>query len=171
MGSHEKREGNLSCQICAKSLPTKKFLERHMKIHARKETCPTCGKIVNKASFEEHVKSHLLEKEKPNKCPQCMFSCYKQSVLEKHMILHSISNDTLYTCETCHYLTTDVTNMKKHRRIHLNIKTMSCNKNWFSIYFLMEEFSNITTGSGTLGTNSLWLRIIKISQPVLWKSK
>ena len=126
MESHEKREGNLSCQICAKSLPTKKFLERHMKIHGRKETCPTCGKIVNKASFEEHVKSHLLEKEKLNKCPQCMFSCYKQTVLEKHMILHSISNDTLYTCETCHYLTTDVTNMKKHRRIHLNIKTMSC---------------------------------------------
>ena len=125
MESHEKREGNLSCQLCAKTLPTKKFLERHMKIHALKETCPTCGKIVNTASFEEHVKSHL-EKEKPNKCPQCMFSCYKQTVLEKHMILHSISNDTLYTCETCHYLTTDVTNMKKHRRTHLNIKTKSC---------------------------------------------
>ena len=125
MKTHERRTGNLSCNICSKTLSSKKFLELHMEAHAHAQpkTCELCGKIVNN-HMKEHLKSHKTAK--PHKCSHCDYACYKQINLEKHIIHHTSNESSVHKCQTCHYLTADVTNMKKHTKTHTNEKTQKC---------------------------------------------
>ena len=88
-------------------------------------------------SHNNSLKRHSLfhSGEKPQRCPQCNFSCNDASNLKVHVKKHI--EDKLHQCNQCEYTTIQPSNLKRHKKSHSGEKPNRCTTC---------EYSCITTG-------------------------
>ncbi|CAH1987311.1 unnamed protein product [Acanthoscelides obtectus] len=87
------------------------------KIHV----CKDCEyKTTVKVCFDRHTLEHL--EKRPFKCPHCVCTFKKKSVLDNHILREhpdftSTVTRTIFECKNCTYKTTSKTYLRKHNRV------------------------------------------------------
>ncbi|CAG0904295.1 unnamed protein product [Cyprideis torosa] len=109
-----------TCEICSKTLPTRRSLIRHVKdVHGETHDCPKCGKQFRRIQpFRQHLARHTGNEEevKPHSCSTCGKRYAKPKTLQEHM--HSHMGEKPYSCKIvdCEYRTNFKANVYKHMR-------------------------------------------------------
>ncbi|CAG9768065.1 unnamed protein product [Ceutorhynchus assimilis] len=93
--------------------------------------CPHCSFVCkNQCSYKEHVRRHILTKEKLQKCEQCDFISFKINVIKHQNKCHVTPKNTIYRCTLCSFETNTKGNLQGHIHRHTKLKKTlySCTK-------------------------------------------
>ncbi|KAH3819930.1 hypothetical protein DPMN_121674 [Dreissena polymorpha] len=88
----------------------------------RPKNLPSSYSSKNSGHFKEHMSVHAGER--PYKCEEFGYACYKRSTLKTHMRIHS--GERRYKCEECGYACNQSSTLKTHMRIHSGERRYKC---------------------------------------------
>lgn len=112
------RQGNTDviCESCGKTYPCKTLLKHHIKqMHlSNREVCDICCKSVSKKEFDNHRKSHFIEK--MYACKLCPKAFTSQVHLTRHSRVHN--DDNPYECGFCGKAYRHPVTLRVHMRTH-----------------------------------------------------
>uniref|UniRef100_A0A336LR60 CSON011076 protein n=1 Tax=Culicoides sonorensis TaxID=179676 RepID=A0A336LR60_CULSO len=120
---------HFTCDICQKSIRTKKELNNHMISHESPIECEICHvKLKNSKCLKRHVKIH--NPDKSFKCSYCeaAFNCRNNQYVHERYV-HKTGKQ--YMCPFCAFITYNPSSMKEHhKRFHSNtrFKCDECSK-------------------------------------------
>ncbi|XP_069698535.1 zinc finger protein 25-like [Periplaneta americana] len=119
------------CDTCKKIFYNLYTLERHCKIHIRKEApkktnvCIICSKKYRTNSvLEEHYSTH----EEVKKSIKCSF-CPQYLTSKKELVVHSIAHNMMkrpFKCKGCPAVFPNIARLRSHTYIHLKEKAFPC---------------------------------------------
>ena len=165
------------CDQCDKDYPSKRDLQKHMKIHnSCPQKCNQCGKMyATVKNLKEHIANMHSEKRlecdecdqmfstigrlnihkkavhvlKSFKCDQCKFRCKTSYHLKTHInTVHNVCH-VLYKCELCAYQGKTGSNLKKHKEsIHENKKNWFCKACTYSTYYKYDFVKHMRIHTG-----------------------
>ncbi|XP_061164180.1 transcription factor ovo-like homolog lin-48 [Saccostrea echinata] len=108
---------NFTCNICNKSFPLQRLLNRHLKCHSeiKRYLCTICGKGFNDTfDLKRHTRTHTGVR--PYKCSTCGKAFTQRCSLESHgrkvhgfefSYAYKERRNKLYVCEDCGHTTSD----------------------------------------------------------------
>ncbi|XP_063392828.1 zinc finger protein ZFP2-like [Cydia fagiglandana] len=120
---HEK--GNFNCEICHKTLKTKKSLQDHMHRHynIRNYNCEDCGDtFVTSSELQSHRLKHSLEKKV--ECHLCGYRTNTKKSLIVHLKRHA--GNKSFKCGSCDLSFYTGGDLRRHRRVHSREKPYPC---------------------------------------------
>lgn len=101
--SNQKHKSKYLCHICLKTLSSFSAYTNHMEVHTENTyTCNICQEKFNtKFRYTSHMILHNPDYTTTFKCPQCPKIYLKQSLLDRHILIHT--GDKPFKCKICDY--------------------------------------------------------------------
>ena len=126
---HRSSHGIMTCVDCGKTFPTPDSLQGHRYIHQQDHEHFKCEICDYMTAFESDMKWHKIQHvdEKMWDCtnPNCDRSFKRKSDMTSHAKTH-INDDQRCPAQGCDYSNKDPRNLKRHMKIHSNVKPLKC---------------------------------------------
>merc|ERR1712098_340830 len=124
---HLKQKPKFTCHFCGKEYIHTSQFKIHVEKHLNKTKdveCDVCNKMFHS---EIEMKMHKRKLHVPKKflCTQCDYTARFESILQKHMLLHTTEKP--FSCDRCTLKFKDARNLKVHvQKVHENARNYIC---------------------------------------------
>ncbi|GFR90260.1 GDNF-inducible zinc finger protein 1 [Elysia marginata] len=121
--------GPISCDLCPKVFPSKRYMLRHRASHTEPQhCCDVCGKMYKiKKAMLDHRKTHDVTYEKPKvSCDQCSKTFCNRYLLDNHIRDIHMGQRKSYLCSTCGKSFTTRHSLTEHTNAHIGVKPHVC---------------------------------------------